>query len=52
MAGLDREACGALVELCLDVAKRMGGWDRDGRDSGYGSGSGSGTPVRDVAYAI
>ncbi|KAK5112073.1 hypothetical protein LTR85_011654 [Meristemomyces frigidus] len=45
-AGLEHEDCGRIVDLCLGVAKRVGGWDAE-RDSGYaGSAAGGGSPVR------
>ncbi|WPG98997.1 Hypothetical protein R9X50_00179900 [Acrodontium crateriforme] len=34
-AGLDGESCGKVVDLCLSVARKVGGWDE--ADSGYGS---------------
>ncbi|KAK4546824.1 hypothetical protein LTR36_001556 [Oleoguttula mirabilis] len=42
-AGLEQADCGRIVDLCLGVAKKVGGWDAE-RDSGYGSAEGS--PVR------
>jgi len=42
-AGLERDDCGRIVDLCLCVAKKVGGWDE--KDSGYGSGSGGSSPV-------
>lgn len=47
-AGMGSESCAQIVNLCLDVAKKVGGWDE--RDSGYGSaeyGSLEGSPVRE-----
>lgn len=35
--GLDHDGCGKIVDLCLAVAKKVGGWEE--RDSGYGSSS-------------
>lgn len=48
-AGLESEQCKQLVNLCLDVARKVGGWDE--KDSGYGSASASaeGSPVRTTA---
>jgi len=43
-AGLNREERGRVVECCLSVARRAGGWEE--KDSGYGSRGGS--PVRQV----
>ena len=40
---LGEEEVEAVVGVCLGVARRMGGWGE--RDSGYGSGSGEGSPV-------
>ncbi|KAK5135878.1 hypothetical protein LTR08_004527 [Meristemomyces frigidus] len=37
--GLEHADCGTIVDLCLGVAKRVGGWDE--RDSGYGSAEGN-----------
>ncbi|KAI7348489.1 hypothetical protein KC336_g22688 [Hortaea werneckii] len=45
-AGLEHDDCGRVVELCLDVAKRFGGWDEKDRDSGYGGSPGC-SPVRE-----
>lgn len=51
-AGLRAEHCGRIVEVCVGVAKRIGGWEEErDRDSGYGSGSGSlggSSPIRGV----
>ncbi|KAH9828521.1 hypothetical protein Tdes44962_MAKER09266 [Teratosphaeria destructans] len=47
-AGLDSEDCGRLVDACLGVAKKLGGWDE--RDSGYGSVETS--PVRANGEAV
>nr|POE80943.1 sterol regulatory element-binding protein 1 [Quercus suber] len=33
--GLDAEGCGRVVDLCLAVARKVGGWEE--QDSGYGS---------------
>ncbi|KAK0364933.1 Clr6 histone deacetylase associated PHD protein-2 Cph2 [Friedmanniomyces endolithicus] len=46
-AGLEGEECGRVVDLCLGVVGKVGGWVGEG-DSGYGSGCGSGdvSPVR------
>lgn len=47
-AGLGHEACGKIVDMCLGVAKEIGGWCE--RDSGYGSAEGSPVLARaDVA---
>nr|POF11587.1 sterol regulatory element-binding protein 1 [Quercus suber] len=35
--GLHREGCGRIVDLCLAVARKFGGWEE--QDSGYGSAS-------------
>lgn len=35
-AGLGDEEAGAVIEMCLGIAKKAGGWGE--RDSGYGSG--------------
>ncbi|KAK3070007.1 Clr6 histone deacetylase associated PHD protein-2 Cph2 [Teratosphaeriaceae sp. CCFEE 6253] len=45
-AGLERGDCGRVVEVCLGVARKVGGWEE--RDSGYG-GSPEGSPVRSRA---
>ncbi|KAK5170135.1 Clr6 histone deacetylase associated PHD protein-2 Cph2 [Saxophila tyrrhenica] len=52
-AGLGRRECARVVEGCLAVAKKVGGWgfEGGGRDSGYGSSrcsSVEGSPVREV----
>ncbi|KAK3715996.1 Clr6 histone deacetylase associated PHD protein-2 Cph2 [Vermiconidia calcicola] len=43
-AGMGKEECVQVVELCLGVAKQVGGWEE--RDSGYGSASAGSSPVR------
>ena len=51
-AGLGREENGKVVELCLAVAKKAGGWEE--RDSGYGSADASaeGSPVRETVELV
>ncbi|KAK1093397.1 Clr6 histone deacetylase associated PHD protein-2 Cph2 [Friedmanniomyces endolithicus] len=46
-AGLEGKECGRVVDLCLGVVGKVGGWVGEG-DSGYGSGCGSGdvSPTR------
>ncbi|KAK0277007.1 Clr6 histone deacetylase associated PHD protein-2 Cph2 [Friedmanniomyces endolithicus] len=46
-AGLEGGECGRVVDLCLGVMGKVGGWVGEA-DSGYGSGCGSGdvSPVR------
>jgi hypothetical protein len=37
-AGMGKEGCTEMIEMCLGVAKKVGGWDESReRDSGYGS---------------
>ncbi|KAI7186898.1 hypothetical protein KC363_g6327 [Hortaea werneckii] len=45
-AGLEHDDCGRVVEVCLNIAKRFGGWDEKDRDSGYGGSPGC-SPVRE-----
>lgn len=48
-AGMGKDECAELIEMCLAVAKRIGGWDESReRDSGYGSAAATpdGSPVR------
>lgn len=46
--GMGEEECGRVVEVCLGVVKRCGGWEKGarGRDSAYASAEGS--PVRET----
>ena len=48
-AGMGKEECAEVIEMCVGVAKKVGGWDggRE-RDSGYGSAvvTPEGSPVR------
>lgn len=51
-SGLTPEGRGKIVDLCLNVAKQIGGWDSE-RDSGYGSvGSAEQSPVRAKARLV
>lgn len=52
-SGLDHEGRSRIVRLCLDVAKRLGGWNEE-KDSGYGSAqhSQSSSPVRANASPV
>lgn len=43
--GLRQQERSVIVETCLDVAKKAGGWGEE--DSGYGSGSNRVSPVRE-----
>jgi hypothetical protein len=43
-AGMGKEECALMVDLCLSVAKKVGGWAEE-RDSGYGSASASSSAI-------
>lgn len=49
-AGLQQDDYGRVVDLCLRVAKEVGGWDE--RDSGYGSVETSPVRARDDAIRV
>ncbi|KAK3672364.1 Clr6 histone deacetylase associated PHD protein-2 Cph2 [Recurvomyces mirabilis] len=45
--GLGAEEMGRVVQVCLGVVGKVGGWEGE-RDSGYGGSSAGGSPVREV----
>lgn len=54
-AGMGKAECAAMIEMCLGVARKVGGWDESReRDSGYGSAvvSPEGSPVRAHAEVV
>jgi hypothetical protein len=52
---MGKEECAEVIEMCVGVAKKVGGWDESReRDSGYGSAvvSPEGSPVRSNAKVV